>query len=361
MNKGSLFTSKWGIAFLAVMAFIAAYNGFVLAQTVFVILLIIVILAPLAAKLALSKLEIGNFGSSVSAFPGQSSEIVLSAENNKLLPVTWLEMVLPTENTCLEASDESGELKTAVSWIMPFQKISCSQKIVALKRGVYQTDGIILRTGDFFGLAVAEKQCASVLPAITVYPKIVPVNTEPVLRNMSELEQSKNGFYVDRTLLNSVRPYADGAQYKDINQRLLAREDKMYVNVYEKLAMRRVCFVPDFEKYVTRTMESGPSGSYETVSMDEDGFENMLSEIASLVIELSKKDVICTLVLPSYGNRQHKIIIPESTEYQIPQLLSALAGIDYHGERTKLPTQDMESEAHLLGHIINYTCEKEII
>lgn len=343
------------------MTFIAAYYGFVLAQTVFVILLVVLIAAPLIARLFLRKLNVSTEGGRIACFPGQSSEIKFCIENNKFLALVFLELVMPTKDTCIQSNVDEDELTTAISWIMPFQKVSLSRKFTALKRGEYKTNNLILRTGDIFGLATAEKTCGSVLPAIYVYPKIVPVITEPVLRKMSELEKAKNGFYIDRTLVNSVRPYSDGAQFRDINQRLLAREDKMYVNVYEKLAMRRVCFVPDFEKYVTRTTETSPSGTIERITADEDGFENMLSEIASLVIELSKKDVICTLVLPAYGEKQHKIIIPESTDTQIPQILTALSCIDYHGEDCFFPKQDMEAEAHLLGHIIKYTCEKEIM
>ena len=126
-----------------------------------------------------------------------------------------------------------------------------------------------------------------------VYPKIVPVDVSLILNNMSEMESARNGFYTDRTLLDTTRDYREGDSFKNINWRLLARRDELQVNVYEKLTMRRVCFMPDMFSFthIEEVEEEGERRHEERV-VEREELEEMFSLMASLIVKLHERDVL---------------------------------------------------------------------
>jgi len=340
MTESDFFTTKRGIIVLAFMIFITAYKGYYFALTIFSLLLLLFLLAPVFARASAKKLELG-LKREVCMFQGATAKLELEIENKKLLPVVQVEAEL------------TPELKISANWVRPFEKLCCSRPFSLNKRGVIKGSEIKITVSDALNLSRYE----SALPpknanSIIVYPRVIPVKTEPLLQRMSELEKSKNGFICDKTLINNVASYQDGMSVKDINQRLLARTDEMYVNVYEKLSMRRICIIADFESFVTRTEQLGPNGNYTISTLDEEGFETMLSAIGSAAAELTSKDIICTLVLPAYGGQKEKIIVPNTIEEQTPLLLRSLAAVSYKDEETGLSPGLVLEEIHRLGKII---------
>ena len=351
---GSNLATRIGLAVLLVLVLVCAYFGLTVLGVFLGGLLLLCLAAFLWARFSLHRIEVKFAGEDACAFPGETLSVAAELKNRKFLPLLWLDLSFPTAGSRVVAPPDEAdtELTETFTWLMPHQTLRWRQRAQALRRGVCPVDTLQLRSGDGFGLA---EQMRAIRPngafRFVVYPKILPVEIGPVLRNMRELEKAKNGFTVDRTLLNSTRPYRDGDSFKDINWRLLARTDEVQVNVHETLAVRRVCFVPDLESYTYPEIVER-DGVRETVRrLREEEFERMLSVIASLIVDLTERDVLCSLVIPSVGSRAARLIVPETTAEQVMQQLTALAEIDYCAEATQFPLEEMQEEHHQLGQI----------
>ena len=351
---GSNYTTRVGLILLLILVLVCAYFGLVTLGVFLGGLLLLSAAAFLWARFSLRRIRVKFSGEDACAFPGETISVAAELKNAKFLPLLWLDLSFPTGDGRVVASlDETdGEVTETFTWLMPHQTLHWRQQAAAVSRGVCPVETLRAHSGDGFGLA---EQIAEIRPEggfrFVVYPKIVPVEIAPVLCNMRELEKARNGFTVDKTLLNSTRPYRDGDSFKDINWRLLARTDEVQVNVHETLAVRRVCFVPDLESYTYTTFEEKDGIREQVTHLRGEEMERMLSVIASLIVNLAERDVLCSLVVPSIDAVPARLIVPETAEEQVMQLLTVLAEIDYQGASTVLPLDEMEAEHHRLGQI----------
>ena len=365
-QPGSNFVSWIGLGLLAVLILVAAYFDLAKLEGFLVIVLIICLIAFVWGRFSLRCIEVETDGEDCCGFPGQVLELPARVRNRKMLPLIWLDMCFPIGGkTCIapaadalaEEDDHRGkavqrELRSTFLWVMPHQSISWKQKAAAMHRGVCRIETLTMRSGDGFGLSTqsgkAELPCAV---RYVVYPKIVPVDVSLILNNMSEMESAKNGFYTDRTLLENTRDYREGDSFKNINWRLLARRDEIQVNVYEKLTMRRVCFIPDMFSFTHLEEVGEANDKHEERVTETENMEAMFSLLASLIVKLHERAVLCSLVIPAIGDTPERLVIPENAETQIMELLGALAEIDYSSQEIRLPSEAVAMERHKLGQI----------
>ncbi len=362
---GSNFVSPIGLGLIAVLILVAAYFGFGTLETFLILALLVCLAAYLWGRFALSRIELDCAEEDCCAFPGQIMEAEACFRNRKLLPLIWLDLSFPLEGkTCLatpedelstaemEAGTKPDELRSAFVWVMPHQTIRWKQRARAVHRGVCRVEKLRLYSGDGFGLSTRHTEAA--LPRafrFVVYPKLIEVDPSLILHNMSEMESAKNGFYTDRTLLETIRDYREGDNFKSINWRLLAKRDELQVNVYEKLNMHRVCFIPDLMSYV-QVVENNDNTERQFVRiLDSEGLERMFSLMASLIVRLHERGVLCSVVVPQIGEEPERLIIPETAEGQVMELLGALAEIDYVNQNAGFPMEAVERERHKLGQI----------
>lgn len=364
-QQGSNFVSWGGIIFLAILVLLAAYFD-VASLEIFLVVVFILCLAAFAwGRFALRKVEVEIEEEECCGFPGQVLEVDAQLHNRKVLPLIWLDLgftigtktciVPPAEATGKHSEpkqEKQRELRAAFIWVMPHQKVSWKQSALAVHRGICRMDTVNLCSGDGFGLS--SQTGTMTLPApvrFVVYPKIIPVDVALILNNMSEMENAKNGFYTDRTLLENTRDYREGDSFKNINWRLLARRDDVQVNVYEKLTMHRVCFIPDMFSFThLEDIEEGQEKRRVRV-LETECMEDMFSLMASVIVKLHEHGVICSLVVPACGDKPEKVVIPESAETQVMELLGALAEIEYECENMSMPADTLTFERHKLGQI----------
>ncbi len=377
-QPGSNFVSWLGLAFLAALILVAAYFDMAKLEGFLILVLILCLIAFLWGRLSLRKIDVESAEEDCCGFPGQVLEAESQLRNRKMLPLIWIDLCLPMgKKTCIEvcpedepAAEDSGEkradrsLRSTFLWVMPHQSLRWKQRAMAVHRGVCRIEEVKLHSGDGFGLSTQTKKAILPTPLrFVVYPKVVPVDVSPILNNMSEMESAKNGFYTDRTLLENTRDYREGDSFKNINWRLLARKDEMQVNVYEKLTMHRVCFMPDMFSF-THMEEVGEGGERHEERVTEiDELENMFSLLASLVVKLHERGVLCSLVVPACGDRAEKLIIPETAGTQVMELLGALAEIEYDSEETRIPVDAISLERHKLGqiYVLSKNLERSIL
>lgn len=364
---GSNFVTVTGLAILAILTLVCAYLGYSTLEALLVVILLLCLAAYLWARGSLGHISVEFDNSDCRAFPGQTMEAGAELVNAKLLPLLWLDLEIPDSGKgCVAPVDDgedcekrSGPITEHFSWIMPHQRLSWRQGALAVHRGVCRVDSVELMSGDGFGLTVQQRSVP--VPGgfrFVVYPKLLPVDITLILRNMRELEPAKNGFYTDKTLLSGIRDYRDGDSFRDINWRLMARTGSLQVNVHERLSMCRVCFVADVQSFAY-TEEVAEDGERKTVTrVHTDEMERMFSLLASMITALTGREVLCTLVLPSIGERGSKILIPQVRSEQIAEQLTALAEVDYSGEQTGLPVEEMLNMRHKLGQV--YILSREL-
>lgn len=361
---GSNFVSRVGIGVLLLLILVTAYLGYGLLEAFLAVIALLCLCAYLWARFSLRRVSVKMDVSECSAFPGQLLEADACLKNEKFLPLLWLDLRFPTEGkSCVAPAsaeepeaggeeDRERDICESFSWIMPHQSLRWRQTALAVHRGVCRVDSVELSSGDGFGLTVQSRRAE--LPGgfrFLVYPRIVPVDVSAVLRNMSELEPAKSGFYTDRTLLAGTRDYREGDSFRDINWRLLARSDSLQVNVHETLAMRRVCFVPDLQSFRYQAeVEVDREKKWMTLVREEE-LEQMFSLLASLILRLHEREMLCTLVIPAVGEAPARILVPETRDTQVMEHLAALAEVEYAGEDARLPLDEMEDQRHRLGQV----------
>ncbi len=365
-QPGSNFVSWIGLGLLAVLILVAAYFDMSALEGFLVVVLLLCLIAFVWGRFSLRKIEVETESEDCCGFPGQMLEMPSRLRNRKMLPLIWLDLAFPIgSKTCISPDAESEteeeqenakkhgrELRSTFLWVMPHQSISWKQRAVAVHRGVCRVESVRLYSGDGFGLSTQTGKAELPCPLrFVVYPKIVPVDASPILNNMSEMESARNGFYTDRTLLETTRDYREGDSFKNINWRLLARRDEIQVNVYEKLTMRRVCFMPDLYSF-THIEEIEDEGTKrEERVVESENMEEMFSLMASLIVRLHERGVLCSLVIPAEGEGAEKLIIPENAETQVMELLGALAEVEYSAGETRIPADAIAIERHKLGQI----------
>jgi len=360
-----------------VLILVAAYFDMAALESFLVIVLLICLVAFVWGRLSLRKIEVECESEDCCGFPGQMLELPAVLRNRKMLPLIWLDMCFPIgTKTCISPDPASvaedapqgkgteRELRSTFLWLMPHQRISWKQSALAVHRGVCRVERVKLHSGDGFGLSTQTGTAA--LPCAVryvVYPRIVPVDVSLILNNMSEMESAKNGFYTDRTLLENTRDYREGDSFKNINWRLLARRDEVQVNVYEKLTMRRVCFIPDVFSFTHMEEVGEANDKHDERVVETEKMEDMFSLMASIIVKLHERGVLCALVVPALGDIQERIVIPETGETQVMELLSTLAEIEYSAEQTALPYEAIAMERHKLGqiYVMSKSCESSIL
>lgn len=347
-NFSGSFVNPVGIGAIFLVVLIANFFEYYALSSFLLFICFLFLLSWLWGKFAMRKVDIQIEALNYNVFPGNRFPVSFTVSNNKLLPLIWIEVLLEMpEKSCIGPDetfdvgtyeDRKGEppyqvCRRKFTWIMWHQTLHWETHFEAKKRGIYFLDRVSVASGDGFGLTIREKMYELTnSPAFVVYPELIPVDTKPFLRNMHNAASGSKGYYEDVTLLKSNREYQTGDSLKKINWRLLARNDEMQVNVYETILPRSSFFILDMGSF--RKTEIDPNTEAVKVSAYEEDLEETLSVLGSLFIALSRQEMGCGLELPQIGEKKGALMAPSWEESRIHELLTSLAGIEFHGEPT---------------------------
>lgn len=353
-QQGSNFVTPVGMIILGILILISAYFGITALEALLVAMLLLSLTAWFWSRHALTNLPLSAEQDECRGFPGQTLKASMSVTNGKYLPLIWLEASFPlTEDACVAPVQEGAEtpcLKQHFLWVTPKQSIVWQQEALARKRGIARFERLQLTSGDGFGLSSLTKaQPLSGVFRFVVYPEVHSVNIAPITRRLRELEPHQRGYYTDPTLISTIRHYQPGDNVRQINWRQLARTGSLQINVHESMRMSRFCLIPDLQSFTYKKLEKQGDVEKVVTAVHQDLLEEMLSLTASIIVAAQEQKYLCSLVIPATNQQPPRIIIPDSLDAQVTQLLTALAEIEYHGEAAPLPFRDMEDSAHLLG------------
>ncbi|MCL1844788.1 MAG: DUF58 domain-containing protein [Defluviitaleaceae bacterium] len=130
---------------------------------------------------------------------------------------------------------ELTEEQPPTRWVVPREEVSFSYDVVPSKRGSFAFRRIFLRWTGLLGLCVKYARFACPIE-YKVYPNVRDLSKYRLMLQKNRLlpqgdKNIKN--YGMGYEFESLRPYVEGDDYRKINWRATAREDKLIVNKYQ--------------------------------------------------------------------------------------------------------------------------------
>lgn len=365
-SLGSYFLSIPGLVVLLIILFLGLYFdapvlcGFVL------LFFLLCFIAYLWSKKVASQLRADMRAVQGVAFPEEDIVLEVSLDNHGSLAAIWAEVYLPIKNQTLLKPEnceyetlklqnpywEGSAISQTFAWISRYQKLKCNLELTAKKRGVITIDQIYAKTGDGFGIAATvsanrpDKTCD-----IYIYPKLYPVWTEKLVLKGSTLQVGRKGTYEDVTMLQNIRAYQNGDSFKKINWRMLAKQQQLQVNLYEKIKPQSIIFLLDLQSfsYEKQLPESADNELMHRVW--EEDMELAISFVASTLVALAESGCICGLAIPGYEEVEAEFIYRENNRYFVEEYLKALARISYTGGMSVWPEKQMNLLTSGMGSI----------
>ncbi|MBQ0072106.1 MAG: DUF58 domain-containing protein [Spirochaetales bacterium] len=357
----SLFVSLPGVLGLLVLTVTTAYVHLGVLPYILFVSFLVSFVSYLWSQFSLRKLSLSTKGSSSRVFPGEDISFSVEVSNDKFLPLLWLEADYFDEAPGFLSSEENFRRK--FTWIGPMQSLEWDVSFHAERRGVVFLDSLAFLSGDGFGLSVERKKMElEEKYLLVVYPKVFRIDAEDLVRDTLEMNPGKKGYVEDYSLFRGNRDYLPGDSSRFINWRVLAKGGAMTVNQFEPVVPECVTFLLDLKSFSRWEETTTTGGTIMTmVEFYEAALEEMISLTASCILALIERRVKCSLMLPDVtyiddttGERKRvpeKVVRPEDLEAQIPDLLTELAGINYHGEESFFSKSEMAQQMHGIGQV----------
>lgn len=329
-QSSSLLVSTPALAVLCGGALLSLRFGSALVSGLILFFLLVGLLARWWSAKAIQNVSIRMSCPHPRLFPGQSTTIHYEVENNKLLPLTWMELSQNgPDHGCLtpdgafepyfplglEREGAVPYLRQTFSFVGSWQTVRVDSTWTAKRRGIYLMDQLLARSGDCFGLAQKEQVLsAERLPLLAVYPRQVEVDLSLFLQPQWDCTSGRQGWMEDNTVLRGSREYQPGDNWKHINWRMTARDQGLPINVYEAIQPRGIRFILDGESFC------GQSRSYEEL-------EHTLEILSSIITGLDGAGIPCSLSLPQ-SRRFPAVTLSSEDGSSLDDLLLYLAGYD---------------------------------
>ncbi len=346
--QSSLIVNRGLIAACFVLSLLAWRLGLDAVAALLLALSIIGLISYLWGMFALKDLEIRVTAETTVLSVGQSAETTYQIENNKALPLVWLEICQDVpKNGCLEPdssmtlrsfSETEAELAgrenaymRRFAFLMGHSDLTWKCRWTGRRRGVYRPQDLLVRSGDGFGLTQSVCEYSGMKNDLfVVWPKIIPVQTAPLLRNLWTGRTGRSGWTEDITILRDERLYQEGDSWKRIDWRTAARTDELYTKQFERIRPQSLLLAVE-----TYAFENA---------------EEALSLAASLLCELFSQGISAGLVLPATGQKESILIRPDGSELQ-----KCLFEIADHDESTAFPdgfrVRSIAAAAEESGHL----------
>ena len=257
---------------------------------------------------------------------GKSVDVRYALQNDKLLPLVWVEVLheIPARD-CLvpdgsfarrqlppEEAERTGRAEVylrRLAFLPGGGSLEWETSWTGVRRGVYRPQNLVLRSGDGFGLTQATGEVGGLSGRVlVVWPKLIPVRIQPFLRLVWSGSAGRAGWTEDPTVVRGERDYVPGDPWKRIDWRIAARTDELMVRQYETIRPMSVLFVLD-------------------VASLEDA-EDGISLVASVIRALSREGIDCGLALPVTGTHAPLVLRPDDPEVGAESCLFALAELD---------------------------------
>jgi uncharacterized protein (DUF58 family) len=315
------------------IAFLAALFAFVIG------------LAPeIWYRSALRNLIIRQRVSAPRVFFGETITLSISVENQKLLPLPWLEVEdeIPSHLTLLTGRASPTYKVNRVALVnafslWSFQRVTRRYRLLCRARGVYSFGPAIIRSGDPFGWLVRQDRVRAG-ETLLVYPLVAPIEAFglPPRHPFGERATPRR-LLEDPLRVAGVREYVRGDDPRRIHWKATARAGELRSKVYEPSSQYRLLILLDINSYREPWMGLDPEIQELTIAaaaslamwaLDEGYAVGLIAN--SLMMGLSGEDATgddgqASMSATAVQAFIHRVRVPlASDSAQREQLLSAL-------------------------------------
>lgn len=196
--------------------------------------------AWLWARYSLDRVEYTRALSTDRAFSGDQVSMRVSVVNRKLLPLAWLEIEdqmsdrLQSPGSDVMPSGMVGisllRITTALRW---YERVTWHVPIDCPSRGYFTIGPASMRSSDAFGFFQRKLQLDGEL-AITVYPKIAPLDAIPVpARHLFGDRSIRRHLLTDPSRTIGVRDYRPEDSFRFVHWKATARTQQLQTRIFE--------------------------------------------------------------------------------------------------------------------------------
>lgn len=252
-------------------------------------LVIIFLEAIIYKKLVFKGLTIDRRFSSKGIFPGESLTLEFTLINNKMLPVSWLNiqqifpMGLNFNNESMVSSLGKEQFVHRLNlYVLPFQKVIRKYLLCAEKRGFYEIKGLNMESTNLFG---TEKFYTEVnaSASVSVYPKLRDLRDSMTIANSFQGEDIvKRWIMEDPLTILGIRDYQNSDHLKNVNWKATAKYGELKVNTY--------AYTADTKAIVLYNLEANDDI---WKGQNDDEVEKTIEVAASLIQQLIRQGVPC--------------------------------------------------------------------
>jgi hypothetical protein len=266
---------------------------------------VIGIVPELLYRSALRNLVIHQQVNQKRAFFGESVTLSMSVENQKLLPLPWLEVEdeIPIQLPLLTGRalptykvNRVALVNTFSLW--SFQRVTRRYQLDCSARGVFSFGPAVLRSGDPFGWLVREERVPA-RESLLVYPVVAPIESFglPPRHPFGERATPRR-LLEDPLRVAGVREYIRGDDPRRIHWKATARAGELRSKIYEPSSQYRLLILLDINTYKESWMGLDPEIQELTISaaasiamwaLDEGYAVGLLAN--SLMMELSGENI----------------------------------------------------------------------
>ena len=373
MHNSSIFSSPLGLILLLALTIAGAYFGSAPVSAFALLLLLLCACARLWSGGVLEKATLSIDDGQTACHAGDTLTLTLRVFSRSIFPLIWLDVFVPLGESLIlrHTDDEKPEpiqlpmqkplygFSERFAWLLWQHEIACEETLLSVHRGMTEISAVSLQAGDGLAMSARQKWLTLERPVrLWVYPRLVSVDVSPFARLIADAQTGARGQTEDVTLLRSSRPYQHGDPFKRINWRHLALSGRMETNQYETITPGCITFVLDLQSFMYLKTVVTRYDMRETLPfVHEDALESMLSLIASCIQGLFDRGLRFALIIPGYDKNEGAVLCPGNSETALLACMEALAAVDYRGQKTYLPADELRRLRRELGilHLCAYT------
>jgi len=199
------------------------------------IILFYIIQYVIYRKYGLRNLAYDRWTEGTDPFEGDEIHLVEKVENNKLLPLPYLQVDSVVDpglkfDRHVKIDIRYDQYLKSMFNLLPYMRITRKHRIMCQKRGIYDFDMATVCAGDLFGFETA-KENRKVKCGITVFPRLVNIERIPFpSHNYIGNFAVKRWIVEDPFIISGVREYRYGDPLNRVNWNATARTGSLQVH-----------------------------------------------------------------------------------------------------------------------------------
>jgi uncharacterized protein (DUF58 family) len=325
-RENSIFSDAWiPLAFLFLLiGFFAGRHPALMALGL--VLLITVAVSTVWKNLSLFGVSYRRSFDRTRVFPGEPVKMTVTVQNDKALPLTWLQFrdALPVSpETDSVISQTASQLTGSYTLYNTFslhgwEKTERETTLIFPRRGYYDVGPVTYESGDIFTLFTIEREHKDI-DTLVIYPQIWPLEELglPAKEPFGEVKVQRS-LFTDPIKTQGIRDYQPQDRFRDVHWKATARRGALQTKVYDpSTGMTTAVFlnVATFPRH--------------WMGFDPDQLERAVSVAASIAnYGVQQKWSVGFYANGSVPNSDQPIRVPPSrSPEQLSQVLEALAAV----------------------------------